>query len=582
MTLLREEPHLIDVADTRVSARTTAVVALVALVVYLPSLSNGFAFDDVRDVIDNPAVSEATGPLQVLSSPYRGDVPTVRSPYRPVTSLSYWLDRKAAGDTPLPFHLVNVVLHVLAAALVVRLLGALGASGRGALLGGLIFAVHPVHVEAVANVVGRAEVLMTIFCLAGALAFLDRRRGDATRAALVALAYALALGSKEDGVALPLMLAVTLLLPSVGARSAVDRPVGDEAEGDDSRGPLAGEDRGHGPVATEHASVRLRRELRVLAPTLLVLDLYLMARESILGALVHRDTAPYIVALPASERVTTAVADLTHFARLLLAPADLVADYGPDVVQVVGPASVHFWAGVLVAVLTVVLAWALVARRNLGAVAVAWCVLPFLVVSNLFIPIGVWLAERTLYLPSVGIAIGVAALVGYAGRLGPRGTRAASTLATVLVLAGAWRTVDRIPSWRDTDAVLATLADEHPESFRSQWWLARRLTEVGDLDGGLRWYQRARETNPNDLGLALDEVRVLLVAERPEEAGEIANALPPTDPARFVYLAQSRIMTGRSDEAAVVVRNGLERFPADERLRGQARDLGLRPLPRKP
>lgn len=51
----------------------------------------------------------------------------------------------------------------------------------------------------------------------------------------------------------------------------------------------------------------------------------------------------------------------------------------------------------------------------------------------------------------------------------------------------------------------------------------------------------------------------------------------PTDPARFVYLAQSKIMTSRSDEAREDVREGLTKFPRDERLLGQAEELGLEP-----
>jgi predicted Zn-dependent protease len=155
-----------------------------------------------------------------------------------------------------------------------------------------------------------------------------------------------------------------------------------------------------------------------------------------------------------------------------------------------------------------------------------------------------------------------------------RGTFAAATLAVAL---GAWRTVDRIPSWHDTDSVFRTLAEEHPESFRGQWWLARRLTDGGDYDAGLRWFERATATSPNDLRLKLDYARALLLAGRPAEAEALVAPLPGTDPARFVYLAQSRILTGRLDEAREDVQEGLTRFPNDARLIGQARELGIEP-----
>jgi hypothetical protein len=532
------------VTDAPRLGRLTAVVGLVALAVYVPSLANGFALDDERDIRNNPAIVDATGPVDVALSPYRGAVPAARSPYRPLTSLTYWANWVVGDGSTRAYHAVNVLLHVLASALVVHLLIALGTSSAGALVGGALFAVHPVHVEAVANVVGRAEVLMTMFCLLGALAFLSRSVSPTLRAILVAASYALALGAKENGVVLPGLLVLLLLLPA----DAKARP-----------------------------NASIRTELLVLAPTLLVLIGYLALRQGVLGTLIHRDTAPYIALLSSGERITSAVANLPHLGRLLVFPLDLVADYGPDVIVPSGLDSFRFWMGVLVAGLSTALAWTLYRTQRLGLVALLWVTASVLLVSNLVIPIGVWVAERTLYLPSVGVAIGVAALVQSVERHYGRHLVVAWIVGGLLVLGGAWKTLDRTPAWRDTEAVLTTLADEHPESYRSQWWLARRLTEIGDLDGGLRWFEQAVRTSPNDLRLALDYARTLLLAGRPGEAEAIAAPLPPTDPTRFVYLAQSKIMTDRPDEARTDVTEGLLRFPGDARLIGQARDLGLGP-----
>jgi hypothetical protein len=523
------------VTDTR----ATLAVALLALVVYLPSLGNGFAFDDEGDILENPTLVDASGPIDVALSPYRGQVPPQRSPYRPVTSLSLWANWAPGGDGPAAFHAVNVLLHVAASALVVLLLLTLGCAPAGALVGGALFAVHPVHVEAVANIVGRADVLATIFCLVGALAWLSPRLGPWARAAGVAVAYALALGSKEIAVVLP-----GLLLLLSWARPAGRRLVG---------------------------------EVAVLAPTVVVLGAYLLVRLSALGLLVQRDTAPYLANLPTGERLPTAVANLAVLGRLLVAPADLAADYGPDVIQVAGFTSARFWLGALAAGLCVALAWRLRRRERLGTIALAWIGLSILVVSNLPFPIGVWVAERTLYLATVGVAIGAAALVGVVQAHAANALRGGLAAAALVGVLGAWKTVDRIPSWRDTEAVFRTLAEEHPESFRGQWWLARRLTDVGDYEAGLRWFELATATSPNDLRLKLDHARTLLMAGRPGEAEALVAPLPPTDPARFVYLAQSRIMTGRTDEARRDVQDGLARFPTDERLIGQARELGIEP-----
>jgi tetratricopeptide (TPR) repeat protein len=147
----------------------------------------------------------------------------------------------------------------------------------------------------------------------------------------------------------------------------------------------------------------------------------------------------------------------------------------------------------------------------------------------------------------------------------------------VLILLGGARTCTRNAAWADTEAVFATLAEEHPESFRAQWWMGQALLGMGEIDRGIEWLRLAGETNPNELRIQLDYVRGLLLARRSEEAYAIVSKLPLLDPARAVYLTQSLIQLNRPDEARAAVLDGLARFPGDARLQGQAVELGVAP-----
>lgn len=118
-----------------------------------------------------------------------------------------------------------------------------------------------------------------------------------------------------------------------------------------------------------------------------------------------------------------------------------------------------------------------------------------------------------------------------------------------------------------------TLADEHPESFRAQWWMGLRLIESQEHTRGLAWLKQAVDLNPNELRLQLEYVRGLLLAGRPAEALAIVSGLPPADPARDVYLTQSHIQLEQPARARETVQEGLLRFPADARLVRQAREL---------
>ncbi|MCH7890758.1 MAG: hypothetical protein IH921_04565 [Gemmatimonadetes bacterium] len=564
-------------SEIGMSPRNAVAAAVVmALVVYVPSLGNGFALDDTGDIVENTTVHTLANTGDILTSPYRGRVPPGRSPYRPVTSLTYALNWTMGSGSPVPFHAFNVALHGANTALVTILLTTLGATPILALLGGAVFAVHPVHVEAVANSVGRGDALMALFVLLGALAYLGRFRSAWARVGLVSLAYAMALASKENGVVLPaLLVMLSLLFP--------------ERVGRAGRSERAGRTGG---------AERWDSQLPLFAALAGVLVLYLTVRYQVLGTLFHRDAAPYIVMLPTSLRMTTAVANVTELVRLLLFPADLVADYGPAVILPAGIGALRFWVGGGVLLGVAALAVRTLARRGRGlaeepptasslrrspwvTLGVVWVVLSLAVVGNVLFPVGVWVAERTLYLPTVGVSLLVVGLgqyaIGFLDESRPRLRWSFVGAATLLVLLGGARTWTRNAAWRDTEAVFLTLADEHPESFRAQWWMGMQMIEAGERDRGLEWLGRAVDLNPNELRLQLDFVRGLLLVGRPEEAMALVSSLPPADPARYVYLTQSHIQLDQPDRAREAVQEGLARFPQDARLMRQARELEIRP-----
>ena len=528
------------------SPRSAAAIAVaLALVIYLPSLGNGFAHDDDGDIVGNTTVHGLANTGEILTSPYRGAVPAGRSPYRPVTSLTYALNWSMGSGSPVPFHAFNVALHGANTALVTILLTTLGATPLLALLGGAVFAVHPVHVEAVANSVGRADALMALFVLLGALAYLRRFRSDWARVGLVSLAYAMALASKENGVVLPaLLLVLSLLFPGRPERTA-------------------------------------RAQLPVFAALAGVLTLYLTVRYQVLGTLFHQDAAAYIVVLPPWLRMTTAVANVTELARLFLFPADLVVNYGPDVIIPSGIGALRFWLGGGVFLAVGALAVSTLRRSPWMTLGIVWVVLSLTVVGNVLFPVGFWVAERTLYLPSVGIsllAVGLAQYaVGFLRESPPRLRWSAVGAATLLVVLGGARTWTRTPSWYDTETVFMTLAEEHPESFRAQWWMGARLMDAGEQDRGLEWLSQAVKLNPNGLQLQLDFVRGLLLVGRSGEAMALVSSLPAADPSRDVYLTQSHIQLDHPDRAREAVQEGLARFPEDARLLRQARELGVSP-----
>src|SRR5439155_26245532 len=115
---------------------------------------------------------------EIFSSPYFGGPRGKGTNYRPLLLLSYAIQWWIHGGDPIPFHVVNVLLHVFATLLLARLLLTLGIPPPASVGAALLFAVHPIHVEAVTSVVGRGETQASALVLAFlllALRFVDRR-----------------------------------------------------------------------------------------------------------------------------------------------------------------------------------------------------------------------------------------------------------------------------------------------------------------------------------------------------------------------------------------------------------------------
>src|SRR6185437_1799202 len=136
--------------------------------------------------------------------------------YRPVAQFIYAALWNVGGGRPLAFHVWAVGVHI-AAALAVFALLAFALAPRVALCGALLFAVHPVHVEAVASIVGSADALATLLAVGFVLILLGARdRGapdepvDWRMAVLLGALYALAIGAKESAAATPALGLVAL------------------------------------------------------------------------------------------------------------------------------------------------------------------------------------------------------------------------------------------------------------------------------------------------------------------------------------------------------------------------------------
>jgi len=397
------------------SKRLYAAVALCAIVVYFGAMWNRFALDDVPIIALNPLVAHPSGIWRAFTAPYWA--PELGGHmYRPLVIAGFTVD--ALVDGTAWFHAVNLLWHA-GAAVAVAALARRWMDAAGALAAGLLFAVHPVHVEAVANVVGRAELMAAVFAVLAVYAGLSRHHVGWSAAAL-----AFGLLCKENAAVAPALVVWAWIL-------GLDRP-----------------DR--------------RRMVLLLVGWVLVGAAYAAVRALVrqpFGG--YTSMAPMFVGQSWLTVRLTAVAALADVARLLVFPLTLRVDYSPNErTAVTSVLDVRFAAGLLCALVwaaLLLLAWR--RGRKLEAFGLGWVGVAYLPVANFLYPAGFYVAERTLYLPSAGLVLAATAALA---RL-PR-ERLRVAVATLCLLGGI-RTALRVPVWRDDNSVTLSIFEDSPDSY---------------------------------------------------------------------------------------------------------------------
>jgi protein O-mannosyl-transferase len=505
-----------------------AFAVLAAIAVYANALGNGFALDDVAIIQDNPRVHDLSNLRAIWLTPYWPFFGAELGLWRPLAVFGYALQWAAGGGDPLIFHVVNIGLHALVTALVFLLLERLTAA-IPAFWGALIFAVHPVHTEVVANVVGQAELITAAALIGACLVHATRDAGISVspgRAAAIAALFTAALLTKEHAVVLP-----GLLLSTDLAQRRI-------------------------PLSLRGAA---RYGQAIAFPLFLlgaVLSAYLLVRVDVLdGALLGVDAGPQLQYLRGEHRVLNALRAFPEMLRLLVFPASLAADYSPAMILPVEGVTPMVVVGAILLVACLVLA-SLLPWVPAAGFALAWFLISVVAVSNLLFPIGVLLAERTLYLPSVAVSAGVCYALFVTGpRLTPGARRAISLGLIALVIAGAARTWVRNPDWRSTQTILYALLRDHPESYKAQWTHATWQWQLARPDRARMHYELAYRLYPHDSQLMTDFADFLMQHGNPDRALALlteAYRIHPFVPRTVVLLGTAFINAGRFDDAVTL------------------------------
>jgi tetratricopeptide (TPR) repeat protein len=508
--------------------RLAICLALIALTLFTFAPVRSFEFvdyDDLDYVVDNEAVGAGVTGEGIRWAFEHAYTHTGG----PLTWLSYMIDAELGGVTPRVFHLSNLALHTGAVCLLFFALTALTGAQWPSAFATALFAVHPLHVESVAWVAERKDVLCGLFIgatLAAYARFLRTR--SVTAYLLVAVLFGAALLSKPIAITLPFLLLLIDFWP--GARFGPDGRLRQAAEWRRA----------------------LLEKLPLLAGSVVVAILTVTAQQE-LGAMSS------LGGVPLTLRLQNAVVSYSWYVMKAVFPVGLAAVYPlPRSV----PLAVVLGSLALLSAVT----WACWKSRRGWPFLLSgwfWYVVALAPMSGVLQTGAHARADRNTYLPLVGLALMVA---WTAARIATRPhwrlpVTGLSILVTIALAFGASRQVHH---WRDSEALFRRAVAVTGDNYIAATALATTLRRAGAIEEPVALYRQALQVAPRYAAARAGLGEALLAGGQAEAAVyELSRAveIAPTTAEFLVNLASALSASGRAEEAVNVFARAAELAP---------------------
>lgn len=424
-----------------------------AVLVYSNALAGDFVLDDLYLIVNNTLTGQFSSLFTFFLKPYwAGNVAENNLVYRPLVNATFVATKLIAGNHAFLFKLTNVIFHAANTILVYFFFNSLTRKPLLAFFTATLFAVHPIQSEAVNGIAYRTDLIVLFLALSSFLLYL-RKPGAAFVIPLL-----LAFFSKESAVTL---IAVYPFLDLAGGRQV--------------------------------------NILRVLWWPGLAVGFYFIMRFAALGSLGVAGPIPEldnpIAGAETMIRVLTAFNVLGRYLMLLIYPFALSADYSFNQISPV----LSIFDPLLILGLSVHLAliyflwWSWKRQHYLYVLALALYFLPMALIANIFMPIPNIMAERFLYLPSIGILFLVGLAVHWIYERAPRTVLAAFLMA---ITALSFRTFARNYDWRSEYTLFSAAEKVAGRSARVHFNLANAEYNAGNQMEAIHQYQQAIEIYP--------------------------------------------------------------------------------------
>lgn len=451
------------------------IIILLCVVSYGNSIRNEFVFDDIDVILKNEALHDINDFKAIVTTNY-WHTEANAGLYRPFIFLTYAIDYHFWQDNPIGYHISNIAAHIGCCMMLFLLFAFMMKSTGQALIATVLFAVHPVHTEAVSGIVGRAEVFSALFFIIAWFFYLkgyDRGYFNMARsqywlfsnyALLSYAAYFLALCSKENSVTMPAVAGLSLYF-----------------------------------FEKSFSVTRLKNILLSLIPYAFIFALYMSLRWMVIGSIGPVGTEQFFYGKPYHTVFFTMMTAFAWYWKLLILPTDLLCIYRH------WKMFSSFFEWEVIVSCCIILIWVLCAvwflfKRRPWQFWLMFLLVTLLPVSNVIIRFGDIMAERFLYLPSIGyIAFFVLLAMPEHGSIHgmQRAYRRPVMVCTiVIVLLFTMLTIARNTTWKNGIIFWKTAIKDIPDSYPAYYNLAVASVEKNDYPLAVEALKKSIQIHP--------------------------------------------------------------------------------------
>lgn len=451
--ILEKEKKRQKRAQSALSSRSVVLsivlIGVLTFLVYANVLTGEFIWDDVFLVKNNLYIRDFSNAPFIFIDDIGQGAGKEYSFYRPLQTFTYMIDYKFWKLNVAGFHLTNILIHILTAVSLYFLIFLIFRDSLLSMLAGILFAVHPIHTEAVSYISSRADSLAALFMILSSILYIsDLRLKRFSLYVLSLLSFALALLSKEMALILPLVLLLY------------------------------------------HYSLKEKVEFSKLVPAGVITFLYIALRFSLLKDSLLKVSFP----TTALERFPGFFAALFRYIKLLVLPFGLHMEYGYKIFPWDNP---EVLLGLATFFILALFAFSQRIKNRLIFFSIVWFFALLIPHANLY-PINAYMAEHWLYLPSIGFSLIIAGL--FAKVIRTYALKVFGVIAFV-ALVGFYSslTVEQNLYWLNPITFYERTLECAPESTSVYNNLGFLYQERGDYEKALFSYQRAIEIDPENI-----------------------------------------------------------------------------------